>query len=114
VAAFALLAVVVRGINMWVYVLAIFTMCESIEQRTWMLFCFKIRIPATEAYQLLQQAYGECAVGRTQVFDWFYRFKEGRASVESTPCLGRPSTSRKEEMMAKVRTVIRNNRKSTV
>ena len=36
-------------------------------------------------YQLLQQAYGEDAMGRTQVFDWFRRFKEGRISVEATP-----------------------------
>ena len=41
-----------------------------------------------ETYQL-QQAYGEDAMGRTQVFDWFRRFKEGRTSVESKPCLGR-------------------------
>jgi len=39
-------------------------------------------------YQLLQQAYGEDAVGRTQVFDGFRRFKEGRISVESDPCSG--------------------------
>jgi len=36
-----------------------------------------------ETYQLLQQAFGEDAIGRTQVFDWFRRFKEGRTSVES-------------------------------
>ena len=31
-----------------------------------------------ETYQLLQQAYGDDAMGRTQVFDRFRRFKEGR------------------------------------
>ena len=56
-----------------------------------------------ETYQLLQQAYGEDAMGHTQVFDWFRRFKEGRTSVESDPRSGRPSTSRNEEMIAKVR-----------
>jgi len=40
-------------------------------------FCFKIGKTATETYQLLQQAYGEDAMGRAQVFDWFRRFKEG-------------------------------------
>ena len=29
-----------------------------------------------ETYQLLQQAYAEDAMGRTQVFHWFRRFKE--------------------------------------
>ena len=43
---------------------------------------------ATETYQLLQQAYGEDAMGRTEVFDWFRRFKEGRTSVESDSPLG--------------------------
>jgi len=53
-------------------------------------------------------------MGRTQVFDWFRRFKEGRTSVESDTCSGRPSTSRNEEMIAKVRTIVRNNRRQTV
>ena len=62
----------------------------------------------------MQEAYGEDAVGRTQVFDWFRRFEEGRTSVESDPRSGRPSTSRNEEMIAKVRTIVRNNRRLTV
>jgi hypothetical protein len=70
VAAFAQLAVVGRGSNMCVYVIAIFTMCESTEQRICMKFCFKIGKTVTETYQLLQQAHGEDAVGCTQVFDW--------------------------------------------
>jgi len=41
-------------------------MCESTEQRICIKFCFKIGKTATETYQLLQQAYGEDAVGRTQ------------------------------------------------
>ena len=55
-----------------------------------------------ETYQLLQQAYGEEVMGRTQMFDWFLRFKEGRTFAEGNPCSGRPSTSRNEEMTAKV------------
>ena len=99
-ASFAQLAVVGRGSNTCVYVTTIFTMCESTEQR--IKFCFKIQNPATETYQLLQQVYGEDTMGRTQVFDWFRRFKEGRTSVESDPRAGRPSTSRNEEMIVKV------------
>jgi len=53
-------------------------------------------------------------MGRTQVFDWFRQFKEGRTSFESDPCSGQPSTSRNEEMIAKVRTVVLNNRRLTV
>jgi len=90
VAAFAQLAVVGRGSNTCVYVKSIFTICESTEQGICIKFCFKIGKTATETYQLLQQAYGEDEMGRTQVFEWFRRFKEGRTSVESDPRSGRP------------------------
>ena len=62
----------------------------------------------------MQQAYGEDAMCCTQVFDWFHRFKEGGTSVESDPRLVRPSTLRNEEMIAEVRTIVRNNRRLTV
>jgi len=42
VAAFAQLAVAGRGSNTCVYVMAIFTMCESTEQRICIKFSFKI------------------------------------------------------------------------
>ena len=90
VAAFVQLAAVCRGNNTCVYVIAIFTTCESTEQRICIKFCFEIGKTTTKTYQLMQQAYGEDAVGRTQVFDWFRRFKEGRTSVESDPRSGRP------------------------
>jgi len=114
VAAFAQLAVVGCGSNTCVYVIAIFTMSESTEQRICIKFCFKIGKTAMETYQLLQQAYGEDAVGRTQVFYWFRRFKRVEPPLKATPHSGRPSTSRNEEMIAKVRTIIRNNRRLTV
>jgi len=90
-------------------------MCESTEQRICIKFCFKIeKKTAMETYQLLQQASGEDAIGCTQVFDWFRRFKQRRTSVERDPSSGRPSASRNEEMIAKVRTVVRNKRRLTV
>jgi len=88
VAAFAQLAAVGGGSNTCVYAIAIFPMFECTEQRICIKFCFKIGKTATETYQLLQQAYGEDAMGRAQVFDWFRRFKEGRTSAESDPPLG--------------------------
>ena len=111
VAAFAQLAVVGHGSNTCVYVIGIFTMCESTEQCICIKFCFKIEKTTMETYQLLQQAYGEDAMGRAQVFDCFCQFKECRTSVESDPRFQRPSTSRNEEMIAKVRTIVRNNRR---
>ena len=93
-AAFAQLAAVGRGSNTCFYLIAIFTMCESTEQHICIKFCFKIGKTATETYQLSQQAFGEDVMGRTQVFDWFRRFREDRTSVESDFRSGRPSASR--------------------
>jgi len=85
VTAFDQLAVAGRGSNTCVCVIEIFMMCESTEQRICIKVRFKIRKTATEIYQLLQQAYGEDAMGRTQVFDWFRRFKEGKPPLKATP-----------------------------
>ena len=73
VASFAQLVVVGRGSNTCLYVIVIFMMCESTEQRICITFCFKIGKSATEMYQLLQQAYGEDAMGRKQVY-YFIRY----------------------------------------
>jgi len=54
VAAFAQLAEVDRRSNTCVYVIAIFTMCETTEQRICITFCIKIGKTAKETYQLLQ------------------------------------------------------------
>jgi len=53
-------------------------------------------------------------MGRTQVFERFCRFEECKTPVEIDPHSGRPSTSRNEEMIAKVRTIVRNNSRLTV
>ncbi|VVC38893.1 Transposase, type 1 [Cinara cedri] len=53
-------------------------------------------------------------MSRTRVFEWFKRFKEGRTTVESEKREGRPSTSRNEEMVQKIRTAIRGNRRLTI
>jgi len=88
VTAFAQLTIVGRGSNTCVYVIAIFMTCESTEQRIFITFCFKIGKTAMVTYQLLQQANGEDAMGRTQVFHCFRRFKEGENLRWKGPPLG--------------------------
>jgi len=84
-AAIAQLPAVGIGSYTFVYVIAIFTMCVSTEQRISIKSCIKIGKPATETYQLLQQDYGEDAMGPTQVFDWFRRFKGVQPPLIATP-----------------------------
>ncbi|XP_026822225.1 protein GVQW3-like [Rhopalosiphum maidis] len=82
-------------------------MSENTEQRVCIKFCHKLRKTATETYQMLLLAYGDETMSRARVFEWFKRFKEGRTTVESDEREGRPSTSRNEEMIQKIRTAIR-------
>jgi transposase len=49
-------------------------------------------------------------MSRTQCYEWFKRFKEGRTSVGEDPRPGRPSTSTDDDHVDRVRAVIRGNR----
>jgi len=63
---------------------------------------------------MLQQAYGEDCLSRTQCHEWHRHFRSGRASVEDVPKSGRPSTSTDDDHVEKVLAVIRQNRRLTV
>ena len=63
---------------------------------------------------MLKIAFGEEAMCRTQTNEWWKRFKEGRTSVDDDPRSGRPSTAKTDDNVAKVREVIRSNRRLTV
>jgi hypothetical protein len=51
---------------------------------------------------------------RTQTYEWWKRFEEGRTSVDDDPCSGRPPTSKTDDNVAKFREVIRSDRRLTV
>ena len=53
-------------------------------------------------------------MSRTQCCEWFKRFNVGRMSVGEDPRPGRPSTSTNDDHVARVRAVIRGNRRLTV
>ena len=57
------------------------------EQRVCVKFCFKLGKTFTETFQMLQQAYGEDCLSRTQCYEWYQRFKLGRTSIEDDPNL---------------------------
>jgi len=63
---------------------------------------------------MLQQAYAEDSLGRTQCHEWYQRFKSGRTSIEDDPKSGRPPTSMDADHVEKVLAVIRQNRRLTV
>jgi len=63
---------------------------------------------------MLVQVYGDNAMKKTEVYKWVKRFSEGRESVTDEERSGRPATSRTEENIAKVRAILRENRRLTV
>jgi len=84
------------------------------EQHVCVKFCFKLGKNFTETFQMLQQAYGEDCLSRTQCYEWYQRFKSGRTSIEEDPKYGRPSSSTGDDHIEKVRSVIRENRRLTI
>jgi len=63
---------------------------------------------------MLVQVYGDNAMKKTAACKWVKSFSEGRESVTDEERSGRPATSRTEENMAKVRQIVRENRRLTV
>ena len=55
---------------------------------------------------MLQEAFKEEALSRTQVYKWHSRFKGGEMSCEDQPRSGRHSTCRNDENLDKVRNAI--------
>ena len=53
----------------------------NVEQRVNIKFLTKLGKSATETYNLLTEVYGDQCLSRTQVFEWFKKFKEGREYV---------------------------------
>ena len=86
----------------------------NFEQRANLKFLVKLEKTPTEALAMLQQVYGEDAMGRTQLFEWHKKFKEGREDLADDPRSGRPSTSRHEDNIQHVKQLVRSDRRLTV
>lgn len=86
----------------------------SFKQRAAIEFCVKLGKSFTETHQMLQTAYGDDCLSRTQVYEWFKRFESGRETLNDDERPGRPKTGLSEENITKVREFIKNNKKSSV
>ncbi|XP_068200662.1 protein GVQW3-like [Palaemon carinicauda] len=67
-----------------------------------------------QTIQKIQQAFGDKAMGITQIKEWYNRFKQGQISVESKPRSGSPSTSRNEEFVENVHRIVEDDRLITI
>jgi len=62
----------------------------------------------------LNKVYGDEFLSRTQVFEWFKRFKEGREEIGEDKGPGRPSTSKTEANIDKFGEIVRQNRRLSI
>jgi histone-lysine N-methyltransferase SETMAR len=81
------------------------------EQRVAIKFCFKAGLSATETLVLVQKAYGNEDVKRSNVFRWYSRFRDGRQLVEDGERGGRPQSTRTEVNIAAVADLVKNDRR---
>ena len=81
----------------------------SIEQRINLKFLVRLGKTPTETFNLLQEVYGDAMMSRTRIFEWHKRFREGREDVEDDPRSGRPTTSRTNENVERVRKKVRSD-----
>jgi len=89
-------------------------MADFREQSSCIKFCFKLGKTATECYEMLKTAYGEQAMGRSQKFEWFSRFKAVRTSTDDDERSGRPVSSSTQEMIERMCQNIREDRRRTI
>jgi len=87
---------------------------RRMEQRYAIKFCLKLGKSGSETLQLLRTAYGDAVLSSSQVLTWYKAFKDGREGVEDEERAGRPSTSRTENNVARVKAVLDRDRHLSV
>jgi len=108
-----------RAASMWVRVYTqrgsrYAKMTERLEQRYCVKFCQKLGDSQVETIRKIQRVFGDDGMGITQIKEWYSRFKVCRTSVESDTRSGRPSTSRNDELIDQVRTLVMQDRRVTI
>jgi len=63
-----------------------------------------------ETLVMLKTAYGDTALSKTCVYEWFQRFRSGEMSIEDQHRSGRPSMSRIDENVKKIHTLVLEDR----
>ena len=77
-------------------------------------FCFLLGKSATETIAMLKTAYGDAALSKTRVYEWFSHFKNGEMSIKDQLRPGRPATSRSDKNVDKNNALIREDRRRTI
>jgi hypothetical protein len=89
-------------------------MADWEEQRVCIKSCFLLAKTAAETVTMFREAFKEKALSPARVYKWFSRFKSGDMSLEDQPRSGRPSTSRTDENIRKIRDATMFDRRRTI
>jgi len=89
-------------------------MADNKDQRVCMKFCFLLGKSAAETILMLQEAFKEEALSKTQVYERYSRFKGGEMSCEDQPRSGRPSTCRNDDNLENVHNAINADCRRTI
>jgi len=81
------------------------------EQRIAIIFCSKTGLSVTETLVLVQKAYGNEALNRSNVFRWYSRFRGGRQLAEGDERVCLPKSSRTEVNIDDVADLVKNDRR---
>ena len=73
-------------------------------------FCFKARKSATESLQMVNSAYGDQTLSRSNVFRWYGRFRDRREDIEDDPRIGRFTECRNYDNVEKISQLLLQNR----
>ena len=61
-------------------------------------------------FEMMEAAFGEESMGRTQVSEWFSKFKSGTNFGEYAKCLGHPTIKRDENVDQVMKLFLKNRR----
>ena len=78
----------------------------SMDQRLAIKFCFKAGKSATESLQMVNTAYGDQPLSRSNVFRWYGLFRDGREDTEDDTRSGRPTECRIDNNVEKIFSVV--------
>lgn len=87
---------------------------STIEQRYAIKFCAKLNKSLEETNKMIREAYGDSALSYSQVSRWLKAFKEGREEVHDEQRSGRPSTSKTDNNVARVRQLLDSDRRLSI
>jgi len=89
-------------------------MPPKIDQHYAVKFCVKLKKTFTQTQDMLKEAFGDDVMSRTQIYEWYKAFREGRENAEDEPRSGRPSTARTDENIDRVREFLNLDRPSSL